>query len=73
MVLSVNHCIIGSYADVKLARDMITKQKVALKIYEKNRLNSKKRRQNVLREIQLLRQLDNENIIKLYTTIDTGK
>jgi len=47
---------------------------VALKIYEKWRLNScKKRKENVFREIKLLKKLDNENIIKLYTTIDTGK
>ncbi len=52
---------------------MVSTRKVALKIYEKFRLYNKKRRQNVLREIQLLKQLDNENIIKLYTTIDTGK
>lgn len=45
----------GSYADVKLARDMITKVKVALKIYEKSRLNCAKRRQNVLREIKILK------------------
>ena len=31
---------LGSYADVKLARDTISKRKVALKIYEKNRLHT---------------------------------
>ncbi len=34
----------GSYGEVKFARDIINHNKVALKIYEKFRLHSKKRR-----------------------------
>ena len=36
-------------------------------------MNTKKKRQNVVREIKLLKQLNDPHIIKLYTTIDTGK
>jgi hypothetical protein len=36
--------LLGSYGDVKLAKDTIINKKVALKIYEKHRLTSKKRR-----------------------------
>ena len=45
----------GSYGEVKLARDLVNNELVALKIYEKFRMNTKKKRRNVVREIQLLR------------------
>ena len=36
--------LLGSYGEVKFARDLITNNKVALKIYEKFRLHNRKRR-----------------------------
>ena len=51
----------------------ITKQKVALKIYEKFKISDGQRKASVNREISLLKRLNHPHIIKLYETIDTPK
>jgi len=61
----------GSYAVVRLAIDKETSEKVAIKTYEKFKLNDVHKRKNVKREISILQSLDHPNIIKLYKTIDT--
>ena len=61
----------GSYAVVRLAIDKETNEKVAIKTYEKFKLNDVHKRKNVKREISILQNLDHPNIIKLYKTIDT--
>jgi serine/threonine protein kinase len=58
---------------VKIARDLITRKKVAMKIYTKHKLNTVKRIRNLKREISILKKTNHPNLIKLYTTIDTGK
>jgi MAP/microtubule affinity-regulating kinase len=47
------------------------RDKVAIKIYEKVKLNDPMRRKNVEREVQILKKLDHPNIIKLIRTIET--
>ena len=61
----------GSYAVVKLAMDKKTKNKYAIKIYSKQCLIDPQLRNTVKNEINILKQIDNENIMKLYEVIDT--
>ena len=61
----------GSYAVVKLAVDKMTKNKYAIKIYTKQCLIDPQLRSTVKNEINILKQIDNENIMKLYEVIDT--
>ena len=62
----------GSYAVVKLAMHKATKNKYAIKIYSKQSLIDPQKRNTVKNEINILKQLDNENIMKLYEVIDTS-
>jgi serine/threonine protein kinase len=57
----------GSYAVVKLAERIDNAdEKVAIKIYEKNKLyTNKHRRVNLCNEIIVLRSLEHKNIVKL--------
>ena len=61
----------GSYAVVKLAVDKITRNKYAIKIYSKQTLIDPQKRNTVKNEINILKQIDNENVMKLYEVIDT--
>ena len=61
----------GSYAQVRVAQDTLTQEKVAIKMYDKFKLMDTTRKNNVKREIQILKELNHKNIIKLITTIDT--
>ena len=61
----------GSYAVVKLAMDKKTKNKYAIKIYSKTCLIDPQLRNTVKNEINILKQIDNENVMKLYEVIDT--
>ena len=61
----------GSYAVVKLAIHKVTKLKYSIKIYSKQTLTDKQKRNTVKNEINILKQIDNENIMKLYDVIDT--
>ena len=61
----------GSYAVVKLAVHKTTKNKYAIKIYSKRSLIDPQKRSTVKNEINILKQIDNENVMKLYEVIDT--
>ena len=61
----------GSCAVVKLATHKKTKDKFAIKIYTKDFLLDPQKRSVVRNEINILKQLDNEHIMKLYEEIDT--
>ena len=61
----------GSYAVVKLAMDKKSKNKYAIKIYSKSCLIDPQLRNTVKNEINILKQIDNENVMKLYEVIDT--
>ena len=63
----------GSYAVVKLAKHRITKEKYAIKIYTKESLLDPQKRNTVKNEINILKQLNHMNIMKLYEVIDTSK
>ena len=63
----------GAYAKVKLATNKITKEKFAIKIYEKEKLNSNSKKSCVYKEIQILKKLNHKNIAKLIEVITTEK
>ena len=63
----------GAYAVVKSGIHKETRRQVAVKVYEKYKLISSQRKNCVSREIQILKKLDHENIVKLYETIDTSR
>ena len=63
----------GSYAVVKLAKHKITKDKYAIKIYTKESLLDPQKRNTVKNEINILKQLNHLNIMKLYEVIDSSK
>ena len=63
----------GAYAVVKQAMHKPSGIKLAIKIYEKYKLMDQSRKTAVKREIQILKQLDHPNIVKLYEIIDNPK
>ncbi|KAF2673706.1 Pkinase-domain-containing protein [Microthyrium microscopicum] len=62
----------GSFGKVKLAIHRITKQKVALKIINRNKLVTRDMAGRIEREIQYLQLLRHPHIIKLWTVITTS-
>ena len=63
----------GSFASVRSAINKITKQKYAIKIYPKINLLNLEKRNSIKNEISVLKQLNHENIMKLYEVIDSPK
>ena len=63
----------GSYATVKLAINKTNKNKYAIKIYPRESLIDPQKRNTIKNEIDILKQLDFVNIMKLYEMIDTPK
>jgi hypothetical protein len=63
----------GAYGVVKYGVNRHNDQKVAIKIYEKAKLNDLIRLKSVQNEIKILQKLDHPNIVKLYDKIDTPK
>ncbi len=63
----------GAYAVVKQALHKPTSRKMAVKIYEKVKLLDAQRKNSVKREIEILKKLDNMNIVKLIEVIDNSK
>ena len=61
----------GSYAVVKLAIYKPTKEKFAIKIYNKQKLSNSQKNNYIKNEISVLRDLNNPNIMKLYKVIHT--
>ena len=63
----------GAYAKVKIATNKITKEKFAIKIYEREKLNSNSKKSCVYKEIQIMKKLNHKNIVKLIEVITTEK
>ena len=63
----------GAYATVKLVTNKITQEKYAMKIYERENLNSNSKKNCVYKEIQILKKLKHKNIVKIIEVISTEK
>lgn len=61
----------GSYATVHEAVDINTNTRVAIKTYEKAKMNNKTRKTIIEREIQVLNSIDHPKLIKLHKVIQT--
>lgn len=60
----------GTFGKVKLASHNITKEKVAIKVLEKDKVKDESDRERVSREIQILKILRHPNIIQLYEILE---
>ncbi|KAL4512062.1 hypothetical protein ABPG72_005064 [Tetrahymena utriculariae] len=63
---------LGSYAVVRVVQDQNTKDKYALKTYEKKKLQDPQKRKNVAREVKILSKIKHINIIRLFDVIETS-
>lgn len=63
----------GAYSIVKYAIHRPTGRHVALKIYQKSKLLSGKKKISVKEEIALMKSMDHPNIVKLYQVMETDK
>ena len=61
----------GAYAKVKIVTNMITQEKCAMKIYDKDKLNDNSKKKCVYREIEILKRINHRNIAKLVEVINT--
>ncbi len=59
----------GTFGKVKLGHHIPTKEKVAIKVLEKNKIVEPEDLERVNREIRFLKKLNNKNIIKIYEVI----
>ena len=62
----------GEYAVVKIGINKITKEKFALKIYEKNKLDISFRKTCVKSEIEVMHLINHKNIVKMIEDINTN-
>jgi MAP/microtubule affinity-regulating kinase len=62
---------LGSYAVVRLAVHKPSGQNMAIKTYEKSKLQDPQKRKNVTREMKILSKLRHNNIIKLHQAAET--
>ena len=63
----------GTFGKVKLAHQILTGEKVAIKILEKDRIIDVADVERVSREIHILKLIRHPNIIQLYEIIETPK
>ncbi len=59
----------GTFSKVKLGVNRITKEKVAIKIIEKQNIKEKDDRERVKREIEILNNIKHLNVIKIESVI----
>ena len=63
----------GAFSIVKLGEHKITKKKVAIKIMKKNKIINQDDLIRLDREIQMLKSLNHENIIKIYNILEDSE
>eukprot|EP00047_Mylnosiga_fluctuans_P010422 m.16163 g.16163 ORF g.16163 m.16163 type:complete len:726 (-) comp3113_c0_seq1:2288-4465(-) len=63
----------GAFASVRLARHMITEEKVAIKVFDKRLIKDEYVLKNLYREATILARLHHPNIIKLLETFETDQ
>ncbi|CAK82168.1 unnamed protein product (macronuclear) [Paramecium tetraurelia] len=63
----------GTFGKVKLATHILTGEKVAIKILEKQKISDQSDIERVTREIQILKKVRHPNLVQLYEIIETPK
>ena len=63
----------GTFSTVKLGEHIKTKQKVAIKILNKEKIKEKEDLERIKREIKILQMMDHPNIIKTYKISENAK
>jgi 5'-AMP-activated protein kinase catalytic alpha subunit len=61
----------GAYAVVRVGLHKPSNKKIAMKIYEKQKLQDPQRYKSVKREIKIMERMNHPNIIRLYEVIET--
>ena len=61
----------GAYALVFLGLNQKTNKKVALKIYQKDKIKDLQRKKSIRREIKIMQRVNHPNIAKLFEVIET--
>ena len=61
----------GAYGTVRMGLDKRTNEKIAIKIYEKKRVDEPNKVKNLEREINILAELSHPTIAKLIEVIET--
>ena len=62
----------GMFGKVKLAIHLLTNEKIAIKIFDKGKIKSKKEKEYIEREISILKKLNHYNTIKLFNIIQNN-
>ena len=62
----------GTFSKVKLAINTKNREKVAIKILEKSKITEKEDIERLIREMFILKNLNNENVIKTYEIEETN-
>lgn len=63
----------GTFGKVREGTHLLTQEKVAIKILEKEKINDQADINRVMREIQILKIVRHPNIVQLYEIIETSK
>jgi serine/threonine protein kinase len=63
----------GTFGKVKLGKHILTGEKVAVKILEKDRISDMADVERIAREIHILKLIRHPNIIQLYEIIETER
>ena len=63
----------GAFGSVRLGVNKQTGEKVAIKIYEKSKLNRYQDKKRLEREIEILKKVKHPNIVQLYSVIETER
>ena len=63
----------GTFGKVRLGTHILTGEKVAIKILEKDKIQDKADIERVTREIQILKIVRHPNVIQLYEIIETNR
>lgn len=59
----------GSFGKVKIGIHMKTRQQVALKIIDQEKVKTQKDKANLEREIRIMKLLDHDNIVKMFDVV----
>ncbi len=63
----------GSYAKVYLGKSVLCEEFVAIKCYNKTKIGSSSTFTRIIQEIELMRNLDHPNVIKIYEIFENSK